>query len=105
MYKKFITPVYILNIVFQSLFDLVTPAAIAFFGAWLLDSYTEVGGWIYAALITPGVIIGFYSMICFIIRALAALEALEKQRSKKYGSKGSAANKNHQAEEEKRDEL
>ena len=85
MYKKFITPVYVLNIIFQSVFDLLTPAGIAFLAAWLLDKYTEVGGWIYAALITPGILIGFFSMISFILRATAALAALEKQNKEKYG--------------------
>ena len=84
MYRKFITPVYILNIVFQSFFNLLTPAGIAFLAAWLLDTYTEVGGWIYALLITVGVLAGFYSMIVFILRAMAALDALEKQNKEKY---------------------
>ena len=87
MYRKFITPVYILNIIFQSIFDLLTPAAIAFLGAWLLDRYTDVGGWIYAVFITVGVMIGFFSMIMFIVRATAALEAIEKQNQAKYGKK------------------
>lgn len=84
MYRKFITPVYILNIVFQSLFSLLTPAGLAFLSAWLLDKYTSVGGWIYALLITLGVLVGFYSMINFILRAMAALDALEKQNREKY---------------------
>ena len=87
MYRKFITPVYILNIVFQSFFNLLTPAGIAFLAAWLLDTYTEVGGWIYALLITVGVLAGFYSMIVFILRAMAALDALEKQNKEKYEGK------------------
>ena len=87
MYRKFITPVYILNIVFQSVFNLLTPAGIAFLAAWLLDTYTEVGGWIYALLITVGVLAGFYSMIVFILRAMAALDALEKQNQEKYEGK------------------
>ena len=87
MYKKFITPVYIVNIIFQSVFDLLTPAAIAFFIAWLLDEYTQVGGWIYAVLITPGFLLGFWSMITFILRAFSALEALEKQNREKSAAK------------------
>lgn len=86
MYKKFVTPVYILNIIFQSLFNLVTPAALMFFIARYLDSTTEVGGWIYAVLITAGVLFGFFMMISFIIKASAALEAIEKQNSEKMPS-------------------
>ena len=81
MYKKFITPVYLLNIIFQSIFSLLTPAALMFLCAYLIDRNTEVGGWIYAVLIVLGIIIGLFSMISFILRAGAALEALEKQHA------------------------
>ena len=81
MYKKFITPVYLLNIILQSIFSLLTPAALMFLCAYLIDRNTEVGGWIYAVLIVVGIIIGLFSMISFILRAGAALEALEKQHA------------------------
>ena len=81
-YGKIISPLYIINIVFQAFISLISPAAIMLLIAWLLDTRTSVGGWIYAVLITVGVITGFISMVNFILRGMAALEALEKQHNK-----------------------
>lgn len=78
---RLITPLYVINIIFQAFISLISPAVLLFFVAWLLDRYTSVGGWIYAVCIIFGVICGFSSMISFIIKASRALEALEKQNS------------------------
>ena len=87
MYRKFITPVYVLNMLIQSLFTLALPIGAAIGISYLLVNHASVGGWIYAVLITLGIISGFFSMIRFIIRGMAALEALEKQREEKTGGK------------------
>ncbi|MBQ8719458.1 MAG: ABC transporter ATP-binding protein [Clostridia bacterium] len=79
MHGKYITPLYLLNIIFQSLFSLLTPVAIALGAAWLLVTKAGVGGWIYAVLALFGVITGLYSMIVFILRATAAFERLEAE--------------------------
>ena len=79
IYGRIISPLYIINIIFQAFISLISPAALMLLVAWLLDRHTSVGGWIYAVLITGGVITGFISMISFILRAMAALEAIEKQ--------------------------
>ena len=78
-YGRIISPLYIINIVFQAFISLISPAALMLLAAWLLVKYTAVGGWIYAVLITVGVLTGFVSMINFVLRSMAALEALEKQ--------------------------
>lgn len=78
-YGRIISPLYIINIVFQAFISLISPAALMLLLAWLLNKYTAVGGWIYAVLITVGVLTGFVSMINFVLRSMAALEALEKQ--------------------------
>lgn len=83
MYKKFITPLYIFNIVLQSFFNLLTPPLILGFIAWLLNTRAEVGEWIYVVLIMIGVFTGLYSMIAFILNAMRALERLEKEREDK----------------------
>ena len=77
-YKKIITPLYVINIAFQSLISLVSPIAIMFLISWLLVKYTAVGTWIYALLIMVGVFSGLYSMVSFILSATRALEAIEK---------------------------
>ena len=78
-YGRCISPIYIINIIFQAFVSLISPAALMLLAAWLLDKYTDVGGWIYAVLITVGVITGFISMIKFVLRGMAALEAIENQ--------------------------
>ena len=79
--KRIITPLYVINIAAQSLFSLISPIAICFFGAWLLDKYTEIGAWIYVVLILLGVFSGLYSMVTFIISAFRTLDAIEKQNT------------------------
>lgn len=87
VYGKIISPLYVINIIFQAFVSLISPAAIMLLAAWLIDKYTSVGGWIYAVLITLGVITGFFSMIRFVLRGMAALEALEKQHKEENGKK------------------
>ena len=87
MYKKFISPLYLLNMIFQSLISLASPIAIMFFFAYLAKKYTEVGDWIYVLFILLGVLFGLYSMICFILKASSAMEALEKQHKKEEAAK------------------
>ena len=79
MYKKFIGAMYIMNIVFQSFFTLLTPIGIGWGIAWLLTRRELVGDWIYALLIVIGVLCGLVSMIRFVLSAMAGYERLEKQ--------------------------
>ena len=78
MYRKFISAMYVLNIVFQALFTLVMPAAFGYLLCLLLIEFAGADPWIYAAGITLGVLIGFYSMIKFVLSAMAGLDRLEK---------------------------
>lgn len=81
MYKKFISALYVINIVSQAIFTLLTPIALGIGLSWLLVRYASVPSWIYAVLITLGALIGFYSMIKFVLSAMASLDRLEKSRS------------------------
>lgn len=82
-YQKLITPLYVINIVFQALITLLSPIAIMLLFAWLLVTKLSVGAWIYVAFIMMGVFSGLYSMVVFILGACRALEAIEKQNSDK----------------------
>lgn len=82
-YNKLITPVYVINIIFQSILSLLSPIALMFFVAWLLVTKLSVGTWAYVVFIMIGVFSGLYSMVVFILNACRALEAIEKQSSKK----------------------
>lgn len=84
--KKIVNAAYILNIVSQAFFNLAFPIGVGVFGSFLLVKYASVGSWIYALLVVLGAVIGFYSMIKFVLSAMAALERLEKEQNEKYSS-------------------
>lgn len=86
-YKKAVAPLYVVNIIFQSFVSLISPAAFMLLIAFLLDRYTSVGSWIYAVLITVGTVAGFFSMISFVLRAMTALEAIEKHNAEDSSAK------------------
>ncbi len=80
MYKRFVSALYVLNIIAQAMFTLLIPAALMLGIAWLFVEKCGAPGWLYAVLMTVGIISGFISMIRFVIRASESLERLEKQR-------------------------
>ena len=84
--KKIVNAAYILNIVSQAFFNLAFPIGVGVLGSFLLVKYASVGSWIYALLVVLGAVIGFYSMIKFVLSAMAALERLEKEQNEKYSS-------------------
>ena len=78
-YKKFITPIYVFNMIVQSIVSLVSPIAIMLLIAWFIKSKTSVGPLIYVIFIMIGVFSGLYSMVTFILHTSRAIEAIEKQ--------------------------
>lgn len=84
MYKKFIGSLYVMNIIAQCIFTLLTPTALMLLVAWLLVSKCALPTWIYAIFIPVGIIAGLVSMVRFAISASEALERLEAQNSKKH---------------------
>ena len=81
MYKKMVTTLYMLNILFQGIFTLLVPAALGFGIAWALVSYLGAPEWVYAPLLVVGVLWGFYNMVKFTLSAMAGLERLESSRT------------------------
>ena len=79
VYKKIVNVMYVLNIVFQSFFNLALPMLLMAGGAWLLVRYVSAPEWIYAPFIVLGALTGFYSMVKFILSAMASLERLERE--------------------------
>ena len=86
MYRKIISATYVLNIIFQSFFNLAFPIGLGILFSWLLVEKAAAPGWIYA----PLVIIGFSSMIRFILSAMRALEQLEAQSNRADERKGNS---------------
>lgn len=83
MYRNLVGALYVLNIIFQALFTLLTPPAFLFFINYLCVSNFSFPKWTYAISLSIGFILGIISMIKFAISASEALERLEKQRKNK----------------------
>ena len=82
-YGKFVSAVYIINVVIQGFFSLACPMGVGFLAAWLLVTKAGAGVFWYPVLIILGTFIGLYSMVKFILSTMAAVERLEKQREEK----------------------
>ena len=83
VYKRFVGAMYVMNIIAQAIVTLLLPAALMMAIAWLFVERCGAPGWLYAVLITLGILSGFVSMIRFVIRASEGLERMEQQRNSK----------------------
>ena len=83
MNKQAFNAMYAFNIVIQSFFSLITPAAVGFGISYLLVRFLSVGEWVYVPLILIGFLSGLISMIRFITSAMAGIERLEREQSEK----------------------
>ena len=83
MYKKIVSSIYVLNILFQALYSLALPIGIGALAAFLLTKYVSAPKWIWAVLLLIGVFTGLFSMIKFILTATKNLDRLEKERAEK----------------------
>ena len=83
MHKKLFNALYVINILAQALFTLVFSAAVFGGISWLAVKYLSAPGWIYVPAIVVGVLLGFYSMVKFILSAMSGLERLEAEQKKK----------------------
>ncbi len=83
MYKNFVGALYVLNIIFQAIFTLLTPPAILFFINYICVTRLDFPAWSYAISLSVGFILGIFTMIKFAIAASEGLERLEKQKNKK----------------------
>ena len=79
VYRKFMNAMYAFNVILQAFFSLVAPAALGLVLAWLLVSKLGAPEFLYAILIVVGLILGFISMIRFVITAMSGIERLEEE--------------------------
>ncbi len=90
-YGKFVSAVYIINVVVQSFFSLACPMGLGLLAAWLLVEKAGAPAFLYAVLTVLGTLVGLYSMVKFILDTMTAVERLEKQHKEK----DAAAKKNN----------
>ena len=87
MYKGFVNALYLLNIIFQSFLNLLTPIGLGLLISYLLTTYAGAPSWIWAVFTVFGVFVGLFSMVKFILSAMSALDRLEKEQRSREGSK------------------
>ena len=81
--KRTYSAVYIINIVFQSIFTLLMYIGGSLLISWLLVEKCSAPSWLYPIMIIFGVMSGLVSMIKFILSAMRALDSLEKAQKEK----------------------
>ena len=82
-YGKFVSAVYIVNVLIQGLLSLACPMGLGLLLAWLLVSKNGAPVFLYPLFIVLGALIGLYSMVKFILDTMTAVERLERQREEK----------------------
>ncbi len=95
VHRKIYNATYLINVVIQSLLNLLLPMAGMFFIGWLLVSRLSFPEWVYVPLILFGLAIGLTSMIKFILYAMSAFEKIEAvQKAEQAKKEGSDKNTN-----------
>ena len=83
MYKRSFSAVYVVNVVFQSIFTLLFDTGVCVLIAYLLNSYAGVGRWIFVPFVLFGLALGIFSMVKLILSAMRSLERLEESQGDK----------------------
>ena len=83
MYRKLVSAIYVINIASQAIFTLAMPIGVGVLLSYLLTEYAALPSWIWAVLVTLGAITGLYSMVKFVLSAMAGLERLENEHNTK----------------------
>ena len=78
MYKKIVGALYVLNILFQSLYTLALPIGVGALISFLLTKYASAPQWIWVVFILLGVFVGIYTMIKFVISASESYKRIER---------------------------
>ena len=71
---------YAFNIILQAFWSLLFPVGAGLLLGWLLTEKCGMGDYVFVILILLGVLVGLFSMLRFLISALAGLERLEKEQ-------------------------
>lgn len=99
MNKKHVSLIYTINITVQSVFTLLMYVGAAILIGWLATSYWGAERWIYVPLILVGILLGFISMVKFVLVSMKALERLEEQHRRDRHTAEEQANKKEKRED------
>ena len=73
--------IYVINIVFESIFTMLFFIGVSILSGWLLVNYADFDRWVFVPLILLGTALGFTSMYRLIVASMKALERIENDRS------------------------
>ena len=79
MPKKLFQTVYAFQYLTQAAFSLLFPAGAFILGGYLLNRYCGLGNWVLILAIVLGVLLGFGSMISFLLKTSYAIDPTEKE--------------------------
>lgn len=83
MYKQAFNAVFVLNVIFQSIFTLLFDTGLFVLIAYLLNSYAGADRWVYIPFVLFGLGLGIFSMMKLIMSAMKSLERLENEQNDK----------------------
>ena len=86
--KESYSAIYVINIVFQAIFTLFWNIGLALAIGWASVTWLGAPDWIFVPLVIVGVVLGFISMVRFILGAMRALERIEDERRQKMKANG-----------------
>lgn len=81
MERKLVNAIHVLNILFQAIYSLLFPVGVGVALSYVLVEFCGAKTWVWALLLTVGVLIGLVSMVKFILSAARNLERLEKEQA------------------------
>lgn len=83
MHKKLYKALEMLNLLSQTIYVLLLPVGIGALISFVLTKYLSCPSFIWAILITLGVLIGLYSMVKYILSATENIKKVEMQQEKR----------------------
>lgn len=84
MPKKLFRVVYAMNYLMQAAFCLLFPAGVCIGFGWLAVHRWGVGVWAMIVAIIAGVLIGFFSMISFLLKSAHAIDPTASEGDEKH---------------------
>ena len=93
VFRRAVSFLYVLNIIFQALFSLLFSIGFFLLLGWVSTTYWNFPPWVYVPLILFGVVVGTISMIKFILAATRSLDNLERQHQSDRAREESEGNK------------
>ena len=81
MHRRAFNAIYVINVIFESIFSMLLSIGLAVLAGWLLVNRFDSAHWVYIPLILFGTAIGFISLCKLILSSMKALDRIESEGS------------------------